>query len=218
MSDQPAAKRHKKDKKRVEDLLAIAPGLICQPCNRDASLKTEKRFKWRLCLENQLSTASTLTADAWVLDNNIAVLMLDRSIAAKSVDFCKLNVDLVYGKMKKGAMRIQALQPIANIVTETDQTIELLSPISGRILELNDRLLVTPSLLASHHNTDGYLVLLQSDVPKLIDKSSGIEGTLDQLLDPNQQKLCFAWTKGACSRGDACKYLHSTDLVTIGKT
>lgn len=207
--EQPVTKKCKREKKPSDDLLAIAPGLQCVPCDRDASLKNEKRFKWRLCLPDEVkATFPSLVADAWVLDNNICVIAMQKGLDVKQVTYPSLSVDGVYGKQKKGAMRIQALQTICIVTTQDDRELELVSPISGRILEMNDRLQSTPSLLQSRPGAEGYLLLLSSDVPKLLDKAAGAITSLDELLDPKKQNVCFAWSKGSCSRGDICKYEH----------
>lgn len=205
----------------AEELIAIAPGLRCVPCNRDSPLKTEKRFKWRLTMQpaepasssssppSSSSSSSSFIADAWVLDNNISVVTLDRSVLVNAVTFLAFTADAVYGKQKKGAMKTQAMQPICSLSLPSGERAEVLSPISGRIIELNDRLLSSPSLLSTHHASDGYLLLIQSEVPKLIDKASGVVDSLDSLVDPANQRLCFAWSKGNCIHGDSCKYEHS---------
>jgi hypothetical protein len=183
-------------------------------CDRFAHIQVEKRFKCRLHIEPKEETRSTSTKimlDAMVLDNNICVLMSPVELMAKELIFNEyMNDSAVYGKQKKGARHLFAGDELCRIVLLDDSTITVHTPISGKLIEVNDSLQSNVQLLHnSQHKNEGYFCILTSEAPKIIERSlsTNNEIALDDMIGRDQ--ICFGWIQGNCKRGDGCKFKHS---------
>jgi len=79
----------------------------------------------------------------------------------KSVDFNIGNADrrqnIVSGKGKKGAMNLQPLSALAIVTCKDDTQYRVISCITGKLLEVNERLIDNPELLAQEGN--GYVAI-----------------------------------------------------------
>ncbi|KAG4068796.1 hypothetical protein HA402_002487 [Bradysia odoriphaga] len=94
----------------------------------------------------------------------------------KSVDFNIGNIDRrknhCSGKGKKGAMNLQSTSALAIVTCKDDTQYKVVSCITGKLTEVNERLMDNPQLLAQEG--DGYVAIC---LPK-IDKVDDIKQTL----------------------------------------
>lgn len=94
----------------------------------------------------------------------------------KSVDFNIGNIDrsqnLCSGKGKKGAMNLQPTSALAIVTCKDDTQYKVVSCITGKLIEVNERLLDNPESLAQEG--DGYVAIC---LPK-IENSEVIKQTL----------------------------------------
>jgi CCCH-type zinc finger len=79
--------------------------------------------------------------------------------------------------------------------------------IGGKLIETNENLLSSPSLLWTQHQGTGYVAVLypETELPNLATVEIGL--TTTEAASANS-KICFAWAKGSCARGDKCKFEH----------
>jgi hypothetical protein len=79
--------------------------------------------------------------------------------------------------------------------------------VGGKLIETNDYLLSSPSLLRTQPLANGYVAVLypETQLPGL--GSGDLTLTAAEVSGLNS-KVCFAWLKGSCSRGDKCKFEH----------
>jgi len=108
--------------------------------------------------------------------NRICLLGLDRTHVAvakgiKSVNFdignCDRSKNQVSGKGKKGGMNLQPLSTLA-VVTCIDGTeYNIISTITGKLIEVNERLLLNPNLIGV--DGDGYIAVILPKVEKCDD-------------------------------------------------
>lgn len=103
----------------------------------------------------------------------------------KSVDFNIGNIDRrknhCSGKGKKGAMNLQPTSALAIVTCNDDTQYKIVSCITGKLTEVNERLLDNPQLLAQEG--DGYVAIC---LPK-IEKVDDIKQTL--ISEESYQKL-----------------------------
>lgn len=109
--------------------------------------------------------------------NRICLIGLDQSHIAvkkgiKSINFdvgnCDRSKNQVSGKGKRGAMNLQPLSMIAIVTCVDDTEYKVVSTITGKLIEVNERLVNTPNLIGKNGN--GYVAIV---LPKL-DKSTDI--------------------------------------------
>lgn len=197
----------------------FSPGLQVVPCDRHAYLSLEKRFRCRYTIPNQEKLhgkyPNSLVLDALVLDNHISVLMLPYAMEALEFAF-SFDVDMaaIVGKFKRGSRSINALDEVATVTIKgengTPFTIKLLSPIEGKVSEQNTLLPSSLSLLKDQFRGDGYIAVLVSEAPSIINKLGPNLELESEVNNNSKDRVCFAWTKGSCKRGSGCKFLHTT--------
>jgi hypothetical protein len=204
----------------------IAPGLKLYPTNRQDCRHTAKRFKCCLSIHNidsiptSISSLSdTLILDALVLDNKVVVFVLPFPLAnVQRVEFASgydFSVADVSGKFKKGAKIVAALDTLITVYVASSlsgelQRISLKAPMAGKIVEINDLLPDSPALLSSHPRSDGYIAVVTSEVPELLEgPENDIDLTAQKATGRSKDKICFGWVKGGCRRGNACKFKHT---------
>lgn len=94
----------------------------------------------------------------------------------KSVDFNIGNIDrrenICSGKGKKGAMNLQPTSALAIVTCNDDTQYKIVSCITGKLIEVNERLIENPKLLAQEG--DGYVAIC---LPK-IENADVIKQTL----------------------------------------
>ena len=111
--------------------------------------------------------------DAMLLPNNIAVLRIpspkesplslykEEDIESFAFE-ADMDCESVSGKKKKNAFFIQEGLKIGQIsLKNRHKVLSFGSPIAGKLLEMNRKLLSSPGLLASHASTLGYVAVLQ---------------------------------------------------------
>lgn len=180
----------------------------------------------------------SIIVDALVLDNNISVLVMPYQICKELIVSVKFHPDYevdiaeISGKFKKGSKNVTALDTIAYIVlrdprNNEERTIGLQAPIAGKMVESNDIISSNPTILSTRHRSDGFLAVFTSDAPSILAKSGAYIDLLPTDLDSNvdnggnnnnikkKEKVCFAWIKGTCARGSACKFKHVDKSAAI---
>jgi len=194
-------------------------GIKLQECDRFAHLNVERRFKCKLFTEAK-GEPNQIIVDAMVLDNNICVLMIPMALDAKKLVFNEnISGNIIYGKLKKGARHLNAGEELCQITLADDSVLTLKTPISGKLLEMNDRLTELPGLLGiEQYRNEGFICILSSEAPKIMERSlsTANELSLDDMI--GKEQVCFGWLKGTCTRGDVCKFKHfrqsaSSDVV-----
>lgn len=192
--------------------------------------------------------------DVLVLDNNICILVLKDPVldCIKNIQFSStLDTDNVSGRMKKGAMRVQAGAVLCTIwmidhshdeadadvklldsntnstssTTEDDnvrigvRSLQLISPIGGKLLELNTSLLEPAhyQLLTSikSYNHEGYIGVLYPDteLPSLTGYRDS-DSLLSSYRHPSRVPgVCYEFLSGACKRGSLCRFKHISSEV-----
>lgn len=192
--------------------------------------------------------------DVLVLDNNICILVLKDPVLGciKNIQFSStLDTDNVSGRMKKGAMRVQAGAVLCTIwmidhsheeadadvklldsntsstssTTEDDnvrigvRSLQLISPIGGKLLELNTRLLEPThyQLLTciKSYNHEGYIGVLYPDteLPSLTGYRDS-DSLLSSYRHPSRVPgVCYEFLSGACKRGSLCRFKHISSEV-----
>lgn len=186
--------------------------------------------------------------DVLVLDNNICILVLKDPVldCIKNIQFSStLDTDKVSGRMKKGAIHVQAGAVLCTIwmidhshdeadadvkllgsdtssTTEDDnvrigigmRSLQLISPIGGKLLELNTSLLEPAhyQLLTSikSYNHEGYIGVLYPDteLPSLIGYRDS-DSLLSSYRHPSRVPgVCYDFLSGACKRGSLCRFKH----------
>ena len=81
---------------------------------------------------------------------------------------------------------------------------------SGHLIEINERL---RSDLGMLQRAEGYIAIIKplADFKETIEEQTSFKRLKDRcttLYGPGGRGPCFAFEKGACLRGDTCKYNH----------
>lgn len=192
----------------------IMPGTVAIPCLRDRKYTFACKFKHRLTVEGKDSIL-----DAIVLENDICVLISKVPISsAKNVDFSsRLSTDGVTGRMKKGALNLKAGSPICFVTLEDGSVVELVTPVGGKLLELNDKLVLEPALLESKPDSEGFFAVIYPDteIPSLTgysDYASLTESFAGKIIEKG---VCFDFQQGTCNRGNGCRFKHKLVEVAV---
>ena len=193
----------------------VSPDTIAVPCSRNRKYTFACKFKHRLTIPN----VDTML-DVIVLENDICVLVCKTPLEnVNTIKFCNhLNTEGVSGRMKKGALNLKAGSIICSIQTNDDKLIELRTPIGGKLLELNEKLIENPNILHDGYDSTGYLAVIYPDteIPSL----TGYIDCQSLLASCNANNLvkgiCFEYQQtGLCIRGDKCRFKHkSIDTTT----
>jgi len=124
--------------------------------------------------------------------NRVCLIGLDSSHAAvkkgiKSINYnignCDRSKNHVSGKGKKGGMVLQPLSMLAILTCNDDTEYKVLSCITGKLIEINERLLKNPDLIGQ--DGDGYVAVV---LPKP-DKCEEIKAELMTQDDLNLKLL-----------------------------
>ena len=151
------------------------------------------------------------------MSNDICVLMLPESSIEKCLNEKPYQVNFQSnilassstGKQKKGACRIHAGDIVCSM-NSGSSSVQFVSPIGGKVLEINENIVRCPSLLYSAHHGRGYIAVVfpESEIPS-IDGCTNYESLAKKLsLQRANFKLCIAFQQGTCTRGDSCKFIH----------
>lgn len=203
-------------------------GLEIKSFDRSQYTKQQKRFKYKLTLpepiDNAYANPSRLFLDAWVMDNNLSILMVPSPlvdvVSVETVQerfkFKAVKSKPTKTKVKKGVKLVDARDVLAEVTCqspgEEPKFYHLISPIQGKQLEINSRLLTSPQLLSSHPHADGFVAVLSSVVPDIIGRCGPSILTLESEASISQ--LCFQWIRGSCPKGGDCKYFHPSGAST----
>lgn len=165
------------------------------------------KFKHRLTVPGDDSVL-----DALVLENDICVLLCKEPVrgAGKVVFPFNLTTEGVSGRMKKGAQVLKAGTKISTISLANGTTVNFTTPVGGKLLELNDRIIAEPSLLENSHDNEGFIAILYPDteIPSLegyTDYESLMQSCSGKIMPKG---VCFSFQQGACSRGESCRFKH----------
>lgn len=121
--------------------------------------------------------------------NRICIINIDSSHVAIKKKITKINFDIgncdrsknkVTGKGKKGAMNLQPTSTLAVITCEDGSTHKIVSCVTGKLVEVNERLLKNPELIGKEG--EGYVAVV---LPK-IEKCAEIKA---QLMTEEQYNL-----------------------------
>jgi len=185
--------------------------------------------------------------DVLVLDNNICILVLKDPVLDRisSIQFSNsLGTDNVSGRMKKGAMQVQAGSILCTVgvdyhVKDADiklldnnsnsrsisigdgrivedglRSLQLITPIGGKLLELNTNLLEPTNyqLLTNikSYNHEGYIGVLYPDteLPSLTGYRDS-DSLLNSYRHPSRVPgVCYEFLSGKCKRGSMCRFKH----------
>ena len=131
------------------------------------------------CLRvNKTSTKTEIFLEAMVLPNEVCILRQRDPLIATSIEFNEsLHCESISGKRKKTALVLFPRDVVATVIQEDGTRIDLLSPVKGKLLEMNQRLLKEPNLVRTHYLTLGFLVVLQIDPRTLRKERSKDIGT-----------------------------------------
>jgi hypothetical protein len=185
----------------------VAPGVTAVPC------QLRKKYTFACKFKHKLTAPQKDTMlDAVVLENGICVLIAKGPIvSAQSVTFStSLNTEGISGRMKKGAQNVKSGASICKVTFESGETVDYVTPVGGKLLELNENVLSDPHLLESASDSKGYLAVIYPDteIPSLDgypDYQSLVESCAGKLL---VKGVCFDFQQGSCSRGDSCRFKH----------
>ena len=146
-----------------DDLIAF--GITRSPVNASFGKDDSLDRLFLHCIQaNAPSSPDNIYLEAMVLPNEVGVLRLRAPMDVTKVSFeSSLHCDRVSGKRKKTALMVSPNDRIATLTLADGSCVGLLSPTKGRLLEMNQKLITSPSLLRTHSHTSGFLVILQID-------------------------------------------------------
>lgn len=208
-------KKQKTSKSSKSFKLLYDPNLFIHYCDRYAFKKVERRFKCVFSIPQTLSEISdSLWLNVLVLDNKISLLVLAFPIPSSQFRYVDVFLEMnVSGKHKKGAKTVNVGDEVAKLSLDpSGRTISLKSPISGKIMELNDRLTAqeaaesVSSLTTEEIHGDGFIAVIASEAPRILRNNP--EGSV-ALAEEKRDNTCFAWLKGECYRGSDCRFEHT---------
>ena len=221
----------KKKRKVLEDYSANAKLEEAITSGRSACGTIEKMFRAKVFVEESAAggepvpLAGTETGDfsrpahcvAMVLPNELCVLFLPDWVGGE-MKACRLHASQhnasseLSGKKKKGAPTLTPDMPICTIELVSGVSMNILSPLRGKLLEVNPALM--SGIVASPDGEGngekghdrayepGYIAVVSpfNDVPAV--------GT-DLARAAELRHACHSWlSHGSCTRGDACIFTH----------
>ncbi|CAF1108467.1 unnamed protein product [Adineta steineri] len=127
-----------------------------------------------------------LNNDTLVLvhSNRICVLMLserhpviEKSLKIDSIEsLASVNLSMS-GKSKRGADYVQPNKLLYRIKCENNQNFTICASIKGRLVEVNDEIIKTPSLLQQKAQGEGYLAIF---IPSLKDGENNLNSLMTE--------------------------------------
>ena len=186
----------------------VHPDTIALPTKRNRKYTFSSKFKHRLSVP-----LDGLVLDALVLENDICVLISKSAIMQpRSIEYSEnLNTDGISGRMKKGALKLKAGASICKVTSADGTSVNLRTPVGGKLLELNDNLIADPSLLQHKYDSEGYIAIIYPDteIPTL-DGYADCRSLTESFEAKHLEKgVCYDFAQhGICKRGDACKFKH----------
>lgn len=185
----------------------VMPDTVALECHRDRKYTFACKFSHRLSVPQSLNVL-----DAIVLQNGICVLISKVPLTnVQQIEFgTKLNTDGISGRQKKGALKLRAGAVICTITYVDGSVVELLAPVGGKLLELNEIVCQRPELLSLKFDSEGYLAVVYPDteIPSL-DGYPDYKSLAGSFAHKNVEKgVCFDFQNGTCTRGDSCRFKH----------
>lgn len=229
--------RPKQPTKKLLLAQVAASNLQITSFDRAQYTKTQKRFKYRLhapfstdededlAIDGATIKVKRVELECWVMDNNACILLAPNPLDIRSVEFdpekFQHRGEKQKTKIKKGVRVVNVGDIVAELVTsDTHLVYHLVSPIQGRLLELNDQLTLNPRLLRTKPQLDGFVAVLQSVLPEILGRCGSDILTMES--DVGIDRLCFQWIRGNCPLGETCRYVHptvsSSSSLLIGTT
>jgi hypothetical protein len=189
----------------------VLEGTIAVPCVRQRKYSFACKFKHRLTIpENEAAL------DAIVLENDICVLVCKRPVqnVSHTAFSSTLSTECVSGRMKKGAVNLKAGLPVCALTLDDGTVINLVSPVGGKLLELNEKLSTEcRHLLAEKFDSEGFIAIVYPDteIPTLDGYSDWLSLAKSFEGKVNEKGACFEFSQtGSCKRGDKCKFKHKS--------
>ncbi len=195
------------DSSKLPNILETTKAVSCES-NKHCSL--EKRFKNKLTVDND-----DFVMDAMVMHNDICVLMCKKSMSVQSLNFpTSVHTENISGKQKKGAQNIKAGHIMCEVTLKDGLVCHLKTPVGGKLLEINEALLLNPSLLETHHSSSGFIAIIypNTEIPSLVNGGCVDYHSLLARINSKhagKSNACFAFSKGNCTRGDSCRFEHT---------
>ena len=190
----------------------------------DQSYKSPDRlFKYRMLVP---SDGTMLVAK--IMYNEICVLFFSKSqqvfISQKKASFTfstSLHTDGISGKRKKAALTINSGYGIGELKSEDGEIIKIKTPVGGQLLEMNETLISQLHVKNDDNDIERvYIaVLLPNTWIPTLDNVGNTNWFSDYITAQRERNnKCFAFMKGACLRGAACKFLHETTVQPSSST
>lgn len=183
-----------------------------------------KQYKYQLCVNPEDQEKVEKNPEykkhfmtAMVMHNDVCVLTAVNCIHIAEEDIIvvfhpSLSTDAISGRNKKGANLVKAGDIIITVTSsKTQEKIELRTPVGGKLLELNEQLLLNPKLVVTEKDNTGYVAVLHpnTDIPNLDDARDYESLAKKMEVKMNEKSICYAFlNKGNCARGDRCKFKH----------
>jgi hypothetical protein len=158
-----------------------------------------------------------------VLPNDLCVFQLPNELA-DGLSVVKIENHLrnassvtLKGKKKKNAVKIKADSKLCTLLYIDGSVCDVYCPLSGKLIEINDALAVDNGLkLQSEHDelVSGSSSNYHQDKHKyqylaVISPNNEIPpADTDIGMFVQNKTICWAFSKGECTRGDACKFDH----------
>lgn len=211
-----------------KNLPNIVKGCVANPApnedNKFALGSCGKQYKHQLCVksaeqeETEQHKGPYYWLSAMVMYNEVCVLTaptLSKNDPDEGITVTfhpNLNTDSISGRNKKGAKFITAGDVICTITNNKSQeTIDMRTPVGGKLLELNDQLINSPNLVVIENDNSGFIAVIfpNTEIPQL-DGAKNWDSLVKKMeVKTTDKSVCYAFLNtGNCSRGDMCKFKH----------
>lgn len=204
-------------------------------CCHESLQSSERLYKYKILNPYDVSILS-----CFALHNGICVLKFSNNCAANSplnpehMDTFEYKIDYetnkIKGKRKKEAYKVQVGEVVATVTVTSrnaeseviTKNLSLHSPISGQLLEINDKIVLNPSILLGEYSLHNFVAILfpsirLPDFETINDSSTEIlhamfnfpRAQLSEQVCSKKSRICFDWVRsGVCTRGDNCRFHH----------
>ena len=206
----------------------VVAGVIAQPCDVSTVGSLERHFKMKLVAtaavsltlpkvskettESESTVIDIVPKDvmiAMVLQNEVCVLVCKEPVVMTSIEYMfAADCEAISGKRKKGAKYVKKGSILARITMADGSLCDMVTPVGGQLLEINENLLKKPSLLFEQPCGTGYIAVIypDTDLPHLGDAPTVSAAETAKKRHPNPN-ICYAFLKGKCSRVQ-CRFAH----------
>lgn len=212
-NDKVTSKKSKSSQERSRHIhVNVMQGAVAVDYSKPRRHGFVARYSYKLEVPN-----SPYVADALVLHNGICVLTLKAFMHnATKLEFSEgLSTDRISGRLKKGASIINAGSGICTVSIADGgsfaQSIDIIAPVGGKILELNEKLRDEVDLIKGKlFDQNGYLAVLQPncEIPHIDGPRDWAELTQHLKAKAAMRNICFAFQEGKCAKGSECRFQH----------